>query len=66
MTLLPRAIHASRVATASDSDRHFHLPTLDAHPLALLKRLGLWKGKIVLSFHGSDVGNVRAIAQLGV
>lgn len=39
---------------------NLHFPTLNAYPLALLKRLGLWKGKIVLSFHGSDVGNVQA------
>ncbi len=61
MTLLRRAPSMLR-----ELRRHriqivnFHFPTLNAYPLALLKRLGLWKGKIVLSFHGSDVGNVRA------
>lgn len=34
---------------------NFHFPTLNVFPLALIKRLGLWKGRIVLSFHGSDV-----------
>ncbi|KAB2970191.1 glycosyltransferase family 4 protein [Zoogloea sp.] len=37
---------------------NFHFPSLNIYPLALLKRLGLWKGKIVLSFHGSDVAGV--------
>jgi len=35
-----------------------HFPSLNAYPLALLKSLGLWKGRIVLSFHGSDVGDI--------
>ncbi|MBL0168403.1 MAG: glycosyltransferase family 4 protein [Propionivibrio sp.] len=35
-----------------------HYPTLNAYPLALLKCLGLWRGKLVLSFHGSDVGEI--------
>lgn len=34
---------------------NFHYPTLCAYPLAVLKKLGLWTGRIVLSFHGSDV-----------
>lgn len=35
-----------------------HFPSLNAYPLALLKHLGLWKGQVVLSFHGSDVGEI--------
>lgn len=60
MTLLRRA-----PAMLAELRRHqinivnFHFPTLNAYPLAMLKRLGLWKGKIVLSFHGSDVGDVQ-------
>lgn len=34
---------------------NFHFPRLNAYPLALMKYLGLWRGRIVLSFHGSDV-----------
>lgn len=34
---------------------NFHFPQLNVYPVALLKRLGLWRGRIVLSFHGSDV-----------
>jgi len=35
-----------------------HFPSLNVYPLALLKRYGIWKGRIVLSFHGSDVGEI--------
>ncbi|MDD3352551.1 glycosyltransferase family 4 protein [Zoogloea sp.] len=34
---------------------NFHFLTLNVFPLALIKRLGLWRGRLVLSFHGSDV-----------
>lgn len=37
-----------------------HFPTTHALGLALLKRHRLWKGRIVLSFHGSDVDAVDA------
>lgn len=37
---------------------NFHFPRLNVYPLALLKRLGLWRGRIVLSFHGSDVQEI--------
>jgi glycosyltransferase involved in cell wall biosynthesis len=33
----------------------FHYPSLEARGVALLKRLGLYKGQLVLAFHGSDV-----------
>lgn len=39
-----------------------HFPTLNAYPLALLKRMGLWRGRMVLSFHGSDVNSITASA----
>lgn len=32
-----------------------HFPTPNVYALALMKRLGLWRGRLVLSFHGSDV-----------
>lgn len=32
-----------------------HFPTSNVFALAALKRLGLWSGRLVLSFHGSDV-----------
>ncbi len=37
---------------------NFHFPRLNVYPLALLKRAGLWQGRIVLSFHGSDVKEI--------
>lgn len=43
---------------------NFHFPTLSAFPLALLRRLGLWRGRIVLSFHGSDVRAVDRDSRL--
>lgn len=32
-----------------------HFPTLNLVPLAILKKIGLWDGRIYLSFHGTDV-----------
>jgi glycosyltransferase involved in cell wall biosynthesis len=32
----------------------FHYPGLDAHGVALLKRMGFYRGQLVLAFHGSD------------
>lgn len=37
---------------------NMHNPTLNAVPIALLKLSGLWAGRLVLSFHGSDVNKV--------
>ena len=34
---------------------NFHYPSLDAFVIALLKHLNLFKGRLVLSFHGTDV-----------
>lgn len=34
---------------------NFHYPSLDAIGVAVLKRLGLFRGRLVLSFHGTDV-----------
>ena len=45
-----RELRARNIAVVN-----FHFLTLNVFPLALIKRLGLWHGRIVLSFHGSDV-----------
>jgi glycosyltransferase involved in cell wall biosynthesis len=34
---------------------YFHYANLDAFGIALLKRLGLYRGRLVLCFHGTDV-----------
>lgn len=39
-----------------------HFPTLNTYPLALLKRMGVWRGRMALSFHGSDVSSIDASA----
>lgn len=39
-----------------------HFPDLNAYAILLLKALGLFKGKLVLSFHGSDMA---AVGQTG-
>jgi len=59
VTLLRRLIsaqHDLRIHNITTVNVHF--PTLNAYPLALLKYFGLWRGKIVLSFHGSDVSAI--------
>ncbi|WP_169795454.1 glycosyltransferase family 4 protein [Dechloromonas denitrificans] len=59
LTLLRRLIsaqHDLRIHNITTVNVHF--PTLNAYPLALLKFFGLWKGKLVLSFHGSDVSAI--------
>ncbi len=53
LPILLRELQKREIATVN-----VHFPSLNAYPLALLKRLGLWKGRIVLSFHGSDVGEI--------
>lgn len=53
LPILLRELQKKEIATVN-----VHFPSLNAYPLALLKRLGLWKGRIVLSFHGSDVGDI--------
>lgn len=32
-----------------------HFPTTNCYGLAVLKKTGLWRGRLILSFHGSDV-----------
>lgn len=56
ITLLRRIPRIVRELRARDiTVVNFHFLTLNVFPLALIKRLGLWRGRIVLSFHGSDV-----------
>ncbi|MBA3805451.1 MAG: glycosyltransferase [Acidobacteria bacterium] len=38
---------------------NLHYPELAALPFALLKRLGLFRGKLILSFHGMDFQDAR-------
>lgn len=45
-----RELRARNIAVVN-----FHFLTLNVFPLALIKKLGLWQGRIVISFHGSDV-----------
>lgn len=59
LTLLRRLVsaqHDLRIHNITTVNIHF--PTLNAYPLALLKFFGLWRGKLVLSFHGSDVSAI--------
>ena len=53
LPILLRELQKREIATVN-----VHFPSLNVYPLALLKHLGLWKGRIVLSFHGSDVGEI--------
>lgn len=53
LPILLRELQKREIATVN-----VHFPSLNTYPLVLLKRLGLWKGRIVLSFHGSDVGEI--------
>jgi glycosyltransferase involved in cell wall biosynthesis len=47
---LRRALHRDRVGAVD-----FHYVGLDALGIAVLKRIGAWRGTLVLSFHGTDV-----------
>jgi glycosyltransferase involved in cell wall biosynthesis len=38
---------------------NFHFPTLGAFPIALLRFLRLYRGALILSFHGTDLRNAR-------
>lgn len=53
---LPAALYDLRKRDIATVNVHF--PTLNVYPLALLKRSGAWRGRLVLSFHGSDVGEI--------
>lgn len=59
ITLLRRLPAARRLLAEHDIRVvNFHFPRGNVYPLALMKQLGLWRGRIVLSFHGSDVREV--------
>jgi glycosyltransferase involved in cell wall biosynthesis len=45
---------------------NFHYPSTDAFLIALLKRLKLYKGSLVLSFHGTDVQSPKTLLAKGV
>ena len=53
---LPAALYDLRSRGIATVNAHF--PTLNLYPLALLKRFGAWRGRLVLSFHGSDVSDI--------
>lgn len=55
LPLLALELRRERVYTVNA-----HFPTRNLFSLALLKRFGLWRGQLVLSFHGSDVAALRA------
>lgn len=55
---LPRLLRTLRQHQITSVNVHF--PTLNTYSLALLKHLGLWRGHLVLSFHGSDVNDIDA------
>jgi glycosyltransferase involved in cell wall biosynthesis len=38
---------------------NLHFPTLGGAAFLLLRRLGMYKGKVALTFHGSDIRNTR-------
>lgn len=59
LTLLRRLIAARRdLKKHNIATVNIHFPTLNAYPLALLKYFGLWRGTLMLSFHGSDVAAI--------
>jgi glycosyltransferase involved in cell wall biosynthesis len=43
---------------------NFHYPSLDAFPIALLRRAGLFHGALILSFHGSDLQELLGAGRL--
>ena len=43
---------------------HVHFPSLSAFPIALLRRLGLYRGALILSFHGLDLRDARAAGRI--
>jgi hypothetical protein len=38
---------------------NFHFPSLSVFPIAVLRSLGLYRGALIISFHGSDLRNAR-------
>lgn len=50
---LLRTLRQQRITTIN-----VHFPTQNSYVLALLKQYGVWQGRLVLSFHGSDVNDI--------
>lgn len=53
---IPRLLRTLRQQQITTINVHF--PTQNSYVLALLKQFGLWQGRLVLSFHGSDVNDI--------
>ena len=43
---------------------NFHFPSLSAFPIALLRFLRLYRGALILSFHGSDLRNAKLAGRI--
>lgn len=54
---IPRLLRTLRQQQITTINVHF--PTQNSYVLALLKQFGLWHGRLVLSFHGSDVNDIN-------
>lgn len=44
---------------------NIHYPTLSMLPFSILKRIGVYKGSLIISLHGSDLRQVSAAAGVG-
>ncbi|MGH8626204.1 MAG: glycosyltransferase family 4 protein, partial [Gammaproteobacteria bacterium] len=44
---------------------NFHYPTLDVFPIALLQFFGLYRGTLILSFHGADLREAKRDGYVG-
>lgn len=53
LPILLRTLKAKQITTVNA-----HFPNRNVYGLALLKHYGLWNGRLVLSFHGSDVHDI--------
>jgi glycosyltransferase involved in cell wall biosynthesis len=58
LTRMPRTLWTMRKLAVGTVNAHF--PTRNLYPLAVAKKLGLWSGRLVLSFHGSDIKSIDA------
>lgn len=43
---------------------NFHYPSLSAFPIAVLRFLGLYRGALILSFHGTDLRTARGVGRI--
>jgi len=58
--VLLRMLRRQRVAAFN-----FHYPSLAVFPIALLRWLGLYRGALILSFHGSDLRSAQESDRIG-